>query len=256
MISYSINHEDVMLNRAFQDIKDGTYIDVGAFLPVQHSNTYALYARGWSGVVCDPVFNFEIDWVQQWCALRPRDKVVRDAIGAAPGETEFWLCNYRGLSTCARQSIDRHLDQSPTNTAMSDGSKVPMSTLDQVIGRLMDGKAPHLISIDVEGLEGEVLKGIDLTKHRPWMFVIESYNSADLSPHYPAWEPLLSDAGYQCVWDDRINRFYVADERMELAKHFDYPPNVTDAFMPVRQYDLQRRLEEYESNRSTLMSRS
>jgi FkbM family methyltransferase len=244
-----------MINRAFNGLGNGTYIDVGAATPVDGSNTYARYNRGWSGVVCDPIFNFELGWVQRWSALRPRDKVLRDAIGAEPGEVEYWLCNYRGLSTCERGSIDRHLKSNGSNTRTETGSKVSVVTLDAVIERLLDGKAPQLISIDVESYEGKVLQGIDLSRHRPRLFVIESYNAADLTPHYPAWEPMLEAAHYACVWDDRLNRFYVADEwRDEMGPHFVYPPNCTDGYMPFAQYELQCRVEEYEANRATMAS--
>jgi FkbM family methyltransferase len=253
MISYSTNNEDVMINRAFAGIDNGTYIDVGAFKPIHASNTYALYSRGWSGVACDPIFNFEIGWVQEWTAIRPRDKVVRDAIGSKQGETEFWLCNYRGLSTCDRESIEKHIEYNSSNHC-SDGSKVPVSTLDKVIEKLLGGNAPHLICIDVEGMESQVIEGIDLVRYRPWLFVIESYFSAGLKPHFPLWEPTLMRAGYSCVWDDRVNRFYLSREHNDMLEQFQYPPNVTDQYIPHREYELQHRLEEYESNRSTLLS--
>jgi len=254
MISYSTNFEDVMLNRVFRDVADGTYIDVGAFKAEQDSNTYALYARGWSGIVCDPIFAFESAWVRQWRMLRPRDKVVRDAIGAEVGQTTFYMCNFRGLSTCNRAIVDRHVAAHSSNT-VTGGSPVSMVTLDRVIERACDGKAPDLVCIDVEGGEGDVLKGIDLAKHRPKLFVIEAYNSGDLTPHYHDWEQLLFDQGYVCAWDDRVNRWYVeAAFARNLNGAFDFPPNVTDDFLPFKQYELQRRLEDYEANRATLAS--
>ena len=39
MISYAQNFEDVVLNRVFHDVKDGRYIDVGAYDPVIDSVT-------------------------------------------------------------------------------------------------------------------------------------------------------------------------------------------------------------------------
>lgn len=253
MISYSSNNEDVMLVRALQGIANGTYIDVGAATPVNGSNTYALYARGWSGVACDPIFNFEPNWAQEWCAVRPRDAVVRDAIGAEMGETQYWLCNWRGLSTCDQTLIDK---QVATNGAVKSngGNKVSVVTLDRVIDRLMNGVCPHLICIDVEGFEGEVLKGLDFFRHRPWIIVAESYLAVeDLRPHYPAWEPILDRNHYHCLWDDRLNRFYVADERRgEIERHFVYPPNFSDGYTPHKQYELQRRVADYENNHAIL----
>jgi FkbM family methyltransferase len=253
MISYSSNYEDVMLARAFNGTK-GRYIDIGAHTPVDGSNTYALYARGWDGVACDPIFGYEPQWVMQWSALRPRDLLVRDAIGAEMGETGYWLCNYRGMSTCDRGRIDEFIKKNGTNSVVDDGTKVQVVTLDRVIEKLLEDKAPHLICIDVEGFEGNVLKGIDLVKHRPWVFCIESY-VPHMAPHYPNWEPQLLAAGYHWVWDDHLNRFYVADEQAaRLDQYFIYPPNYSDGFIRHREYEQQRRIEEYEANRANVMT--
>lgn len=249
MLSYSRNLEDVLLNRVFADISDGTYIDVGCFKPDDDSNTYALYARGWHGVCCDPIFNFEIDWPLQWQMLRPRDMLVRDAVGAEAGETRYFLCNYRGLSTCARDIVDSHVKVNGSHLS-NEGSTVTVITLNRIIEKALDGKAPHLISIDVEGMEGAVLQGIDLERYRPWLFVIESYRSADGLPQYEPWEPMLTAFGYDAVYDDRINRFYLDSvNHGDLQRHFVYPANVWDSYKSIYQYRLERRLEEYESNR-------
>ena len=46
MICYTRNFEDVLIQRAFADIEQVFYVDVGACLPVADSNTYGLYTSG------------------------------------------------------------------------------------------------------------------------------------------------------------------------------------------------------------------
>lgn len=243
-----------MIARVFRGIADGRYIDVGSFKPEEESNTYALYQRGWSGVAADPIYRFEVEWGRRWQAIRPRDIILHDAVGAEQGEVEYFICNYRGLSTASKAVIDRNLALHPTN-AKSDGSKVGVTTLNDIIAKLMQGVAPHLICIDVEGMEGDVLQGIDLIKYRPWLFVIEGYYSADMTPHWPAWQSILIDRGYGCVWDDRVNRWYLADERGgSVNGAFAFPPNVTDNYLPYTELKLQRRLEDLEMTRATLLT--
>src|SRR5262249_6067142 len=42
---------------------------------------------------------------------------------------------------------------------------------------------------------------------------------------WDAWEPFLARHGYRPVWFDSLNRYYLADEAAELARHFeDAPP--------------------------------
>src|SRR5208337_2713547 len=56
--SYSIEAEDLLVETVFlvvlKQYGPGTYLDIGAAHPVQHSNTYFFYERGWSGLCVEP----------------------------------------------------------------------------------------------------------------------------------------------------------------------------------------------------------
>jgi FkbM family methyltransferase len=249
MISYSANLEDVMLNRVFRDVDYGFYVDIGSHRAYDGSNTAALYHRGWKGIVCDPIYNLEPLWAHEWHALRPRDIIVRDMIcDEEGGEGEFYICNYRGLSTGAKHILDY---QRKINGAhiKEGGTKVPRTTLNRVLSKCFNGGTLHLVCIDVEGMEEKVLRGIDLQKYKPWVFVIESVFSFSGEPSYGNWEPLLFEHGYDCVYDDRMNRFYLHRDQPQLKDHFIYPPNVLDGYKTFREWELERRLSEYESTR-------
>jgi len=68
-ISYSQEGEDLILERFFEGMNTGFYVDVGAFHPKRFSNTYIFYKKGWHGINIDArpgsmkLFNF----------VRPRD---------------------------------------------------------------------------------------------------------------------------------------------------------------------------------------
>ena len=66
--SYSMNGEDLFINNYFKD-KIGFYVDVGAYHPLELSNTYLLYKRGWSGINID-INSLSIDYFN---FLRPDD---------------------------------------------------------------------------------------------------------------------------------------------------------------------------------------
>jgi FkbM family methyltransferase len=252
MISFSSNLEDVILARVFADVDDGFYADVGSYQALTHSNTAALYNRGWHGVVCDPIYNFEPSWASEWKRWRPRDLIIRDMIGEKEeGESEYFLCNFRGLSTGARNIVDRHREFNGAHIT-EEGAKVPTTTLTRVLDRTLNGNTLHLVCIDVEGMEKQVLAGLDFKKYQPWLFCIEAVYSADASPSYGAWEPMLKEQGYSPVYDDRVNRFYLHESQKRLAERLAYPPNVLDNYVTFRQWELERRLAEYESNRSVL----
>ena len=50
-------------------------------------------------------------------------------------------------------------------------------------------------------------------------------------PHPSRLAGLLEDARYDLVYWDGLNRFYLAREQAELARHFTCPPNVFDGFV-------------------------
>lgn len=252
MISYSSNLEDVILNRVFYDVPAGFYVDVGSYKPLDASNTMALYTKGWHGVACDPIYNFEVMWANEWKALRPRDQLVRDLIGEKPsGEAEFYMCNYRGLSTGAKNILAKHHDTHGAFVA-EEGSKVSTTNLTRVLDHCLNGDTLHLICIDVEGMEEQVLRGLDYGKYRPWVFVIEAVHSADGLPSCEGWEPFLLQQGYDCVYNDRVNRFYLHRDQSRLLERFAFPPNVLDNYKTFREWELERRLAEYDSNRPSL----
>jgi hypothetical protein len=75
MTSYAQNREDVILNRIFKDVKDGFYIDIGAYHPAVASVTKAFYDRGWSGINVEPGSVFD-----ELERARPRDVNLKAAV--------------------------------------------------------------------------------------------------------------------------------------------------------------------------------
>jgi len=58
-IYYAQNFEDVMLWRALKHIKNGFYIDIGAWDPVIDSVSNLFYENGWRGI---NVGDNHLDW--------------------------------------------------------------------------------------------------------------------------------------------------------------------------------------------------
>ena len=71
--------------------------------------------------------------------------------------------------------------------------------------------------MDVEGAEADVLRGADFSKARPKIIMVEAIKPFSLAPAWDEWEPMLAKAGYAYVWDDELNRYYVAEEARALT---------------------------------------
>jgi len=227
-ISYSQNHEDVLLWRALKHVEHGFYVDVGANDPSDDSVTRSLYERGWSGINIEPLARH----IRALQAQRPRDINLCVAVGAQEGEIEIFDTAVRGWATANADVARAHR----ANGVQVRVNKVPLRRLAGILAEFAPAQV-HFLKIDVEGFEEDVLRGMDFARWRPWVVVVEvtAPNSQLVNDR---WAPLLTGAAYRCVFFDGLNQYYLADEHTELAPAFAVPPNVFDDFVSAEQVRL------------------
>jgi FkbM family methyltransferase len=224
LISYAQNHEDVLLWRALQHVENGLYIDVGASDPSEDSITKLFYDRGWTGINIEP----SVESYEKLCKERSHDINLCCATGDYEGSITFYDVPTRGWSTSDRE-IGEFYSNNNENVLVRG---VEVCTLNTIIERYQT-YVIHFLKIDVEGAEESVLKGLDLSKFRPWLLLIESLSPISHIPSHDQWEASVLDSGYKFVYSDGLNRFYLAEEHYEdLSHNFDHPPNVLDNFLP------------------------
>ena len=213
-----------MLARVFHGRKDGFYVDVGAADPVNLSVTKWFYDLGWSGINIEPNKNL----FERLAADRPRDLNLECGVGAIASEALFFEPEIGELST-----FDRRTQASAQRSGMPGTTRtVAVFPLTALLKRHRGQRHIDFLKIDVEGWEHEVLKGLDLGVHRPTVLLIEATIPRTRTPSYAKWEPVVLAAKYTFVYFDGVNRFYLANEHIELKKHFDSPPNAFDDFQP------------------------
>jgi FkbM family methyltransferase len=222
-ISYSQNNEDVLLWRALGHVRDGFYIDVGANDPVEHSVTKAFYDAGWRGINIEPLPAH----IAAFDAQRPGDVNLAVAAGSEAGTlTLYDVPAVRGWASPERSVADLHRAEGHTVSELT----VPVRTLADVCAEHVHGDV-HFLKIDVEGFEGEVLRGMDFTRWRPWVLVIEATLPNSRATNHASWEHLVTDRRYRYAWFDGLNRYYVAEEHAELMDSFGIQPNVFDDYI-------------------------
>jgi FkbM family methyltransferase len=231
-VSYAQNFEDVILWRGLGHVGEGFYVDVGAADPVADSVTYAFHERGWSGINIEPTPAY----AERLRAARPRDTTLQVAAGDVPGDIVLYEIEGTGLSTTDPAIAARHDQAGLPSRAIS----VPVVTLDSVLGPR--GDAPiQFLKIDAEGSEAAILRGIDLTRLRPWVILLEAMEPNRPVPTRHLWEDLLLGRGYVFAYFDGLNTFYAAREHADLIERLAVPPNVFDQF--VRAAELEARDE-------------
>lgn len=220
-VSYAQNGEDVVLWRALGSVPAGRYVDVGAADPVIDSVTLALYERGWRGIHVEPVPAYAAALAE----ARPGDTVVACGAGAQPGTLNLTVIEGTGLSTFDPVAAGRaRLRAMQIPDAKVSEVPVSIRTLDDILSEHLEPDTEiHLLKIDVEGVEADVIAGIDLRRWRPWVIVVESTEPNSTTATQDAWEPALVVAGYRFCMFDGLNRFYVRDDHDEVAPLLSYP---------------------------------
>ncbi|WP_231866929.1 MULTISPECIES: FkbM family methyltransferase [unclassified Anabaena] len=236
-ISYAQNFEDVLLNRIFKNKLQGFYIDVGALHPTVDSVTKAFYDRGWSGINIEPIQEYYNLFQKE----RSRDINLNIAISNSEETLEFFqLVGQPGNSTLNKAiayaiAKEKGLEVSQYTVAVK--------TLEAVCKEYVNKKI-DFIKIDVEGLEEQVILGANWEKFRPTVLVIETTipnTNIRVDNNIPV---LLQSQGYQHVFFDGINDYYIAEESSDLAKHFLFPVNVLDFYVDYRLIEQQRKINE------------
>jgi len=248
-VSYAQNLEDLMLHRALADVGEGFYVDVGAQHAVRDSVTAAFYLRGWRGINIEPIPK----WARLLRKMRPRDINLQLAVDPRADELEINEVE-GGLSTV----IDAYAEDHRAGGKRVLKRRVPAARLDGILEAHADQEI-HFLKIDVEGAERAVLESLSLDRFRPWILLIEATRPGTSEAAFQVWEPLVTGAGYQRVYWDGLNVFYVADEHMSRAAAFASPPNVFDSVQlaeTIRTIDRFARRAEIAKHRFTNAARA
>jgi FkbM family methyltransferase len=150
--------------------RPGFYIDVGAYAPIENSNTYWFYRRGWQGINIDPTPGT----ADVFSAVRRRDINLELAVSVHPGEQHFFAWGtpsvYNTLSeTTAREYAER-VGRAPRELM------VPTRTLASILEEhLPPGQRISFLSVDVEGRDLDVLQSNDWESFRPELVLAEDH---------------------------------------------------------------------------------
>lgn len=218
---YSQFGEDLIISHFFGQIgvQRPTYLDIGANEPKYISNTYFFYLRKSSGVLVEP----NPYLAKKLKAERPRDTVINKGIGFDDStEADFYLFpDYaNGLSTFSEKEA-RHWEV----TGMKGLGKIPVEkvirlplvNVNVILEEHFKKAAPNLVSLDVEGLDLEILKNWDFKKFKPEVICVETLAYDEKQETYKLTDisEFMVTQNYEIYADTRVNTIYV---RKDLFK--------------------------------------
>ena len=182
----------------------GFYADVGAYHPVEGSNTYKLYLKGWDGITIEP----NPANANAFRKMRPRDRHVIAGIAPESGVREY----HQFAAACMNT-----LDAGTAETAVRTDAAVPTGTLTvdvQPLSKVLDEMAPQrhvdFLNVDCEGMDLEVLKTLDLPRQKPTVICIEDHEQFKLGhSSFSGIGSFLHHQGYSVIGQTLYSFVYV-----------------------------------------------
>lgn len=166
--SYSQEGEDLILERFFDNKKNGFYIDVGAHHPKRFSNTYNFYKKGWSGINIDAMpesmLSFNI--------LRPRDINIEIGVSLEKSEITYFMFNEPALNTFSEEEAKKK--DGLRNFKIIAKKKIETLPLSSILKKHLPADVQiDFMTIDVEGFDLQVLQSNDWELYRPTIVLVE-----------------------------------------------------------------------------------
>jgi FkbM family methyltransferase len=194
---------DKVLRNYFPDFNyRGTFFDVGAFDPIVISNSYHFEKNGWD-VYCFEANTDLIPKLKQF-----RKNVFHYAISDTDRDSvEFnivytmkdWSASFSSIDINPRYKNIFGWDKQWETKKI----QVPQKTLNTVIQtEIVHHDKIDILSIDVEGGEMNVLKGLDISKYSPKIIVVENVGDDRDLDNY------IRKFGYSLSLKSDYNHFY------------------------------------------------
>ncbi len=174
--SFALDRLDVKL-RPFLRRDDAFFIEAGANDGIEQSNTlYLERYRGWRGLLVEPF----PELAARCRANRPHSIVEHAALVPFDHPSDTVVMRYCDLMSVVKGGMRSEAEELEHVRRGSEIQRVetrevvcPARTLSSILDQHGIERV-DLFSLDVEGYELNVLKGLDLARHRPRLMLIEA----------------------------------------------------------------------------------
>lgn len=209
-LSYAQNGEDIIVSKLFEDIfqKEIIYYDIGANDPVLINNTYLLYRKGNKGILVEP----NTSLCEKLKEIRPRDTVLNYGISTSQGDMEYYVLDNDRLSTFSKEEAELCLKYGNKIIRVDKIKTVNLNYIFSEYGK------PDYISIDIEGMDFEIVKEVDFELYAPLCICLETlvYNGGK-KESFEDLSSFLKEKGYFIYSDTWINTIFVKKQAYDDA---------------------------------------
>ncbi len=182
----------------------GFFVDLGAHHPRFSSNTYLLRKLlGWRGmnVEADPAL-FKV--FEKEC---PECVNVNVAVGGTARKERLTVYNHPGANTMSDMMRERHM----ANAAVEIRDVIDLDVI--AVNDLLNEHLPkdvefRVLSVDVEGLDQEIIEAFDFTRWRPILILVEDFEMDLRDPNTSGIYRRMSEARYLPVAHCMVTTLY------------------------------------------------
>jgi len=197
--TYAQHGDDLVIRAIFHSLGIGnpSYLDLGAHHPENISNTKLFYDTGSRGinVEANPVLH------KLFLEQRPQDINLNVGVGIKSGFQDFYMIDCEsGRNSFIKEVAEGFVMDYP-EFAITEVRQLPIFTVEQI---LHHRRVPDFLSIDIEGMDFEVLQSIDFRRY-PFKVVcveIQPYSEEDI-------RTLMHNVGYYSIIKCGFNLIFV-----------------------------------------------
>ena len=207
-LSYSQCGEDLIVQFLlnWMGLQSVRYLDLGANDPVKFNNTYLLYTQGHRGVLVEA----DPDLAKKIRDVRPDDTCVAKAVTVTSDKhVEFYKMSADTLSTTHSKTAERYARETEHQLALK--LTIEASHINSLLEDHFGQTSPDFVSLDVEGLDLDLLRAWNFDRWRPAIFCIETltYVQNETAMKIKEIFETMEAAGYQVYADTYINTIFL-----------------------------------------------
>ncbi|ODU47227.1 MAG: hypothetical protein ABS92_08780 [Thiobacillus sp. SCN 63-374] len=188
---------------------DITYLDIGANHPTWLSNTYHFYGKGDCGVLIEP----DEDLCRGLRKKRPKDRVLNLAVGVSGDDKiSMYVMTSRTLNTLDKAQAEAL--QASGRERIEDVRNVRRQGINEILAENFGGGKPNFVSLDIEGLDYDILQAWDFSRFRPEVFCVETltYSQSNTERKLTEIIDLMTSRGYRVYADTYVNTIFVCED--------------------------------------------
>lgn len=201
--TYSMFGEDLIVKDFFKKKKKGFYVDVGCYHPLEGSNTYLLYKKGWHGI------NLDISTlsIELFNVARKEDLNINVAVSNQSKKVKIYFRKKINMLNTINKKFAKSIFKKGFQTKF-----INSNTLNSILkNSKFKNKRIDFLNLDIEGNELNALKSIDFKKYQPKLVCVEIHNFGMIHKNYddyykrsPVYK-FLNNRGYKILWKNEFS---------------------------------------------------